>query len=118
MKKITLYSLFIFSLGLSAQDDVQLILCAGTTNDGALIELQLDLYSSQNRVSIEDQTYNLSTNNDFTIAWSNEVEGIRYNNFLSKINGNMLVIAINPESTETGIRANLNCVNKEDRLFN
>ena len=118
MKKITLYSLFIFSLGLSAQDDVQAILCAGTTNDGALIELQLDLYSSQNRVSIEDQTYNLSTNNDFTIAWSNEVEGIRYNNFLSKINGNMLVIAINPESTETGIRANLNCVNKEDRLFN
>lgn len=118
MKKITLYSLFIFSLGLSAQDDVQLILCAGTTNDGALIELQLDLYSSQNRVSIEDQTYNLSTNNDFTIAWSNEVEGIRYNNFLSKINGNMLVIAINPESTETGIRANLNCVNKDKRVFN
>jgi len=118
MNKITLYSLFIFSLGLSAQDDVQVILCAGTTNDGALIELQLDLYSSQNRVNIEDQTYNLSVNNDFTIAWSNEVEGIRYDNFLSKINGNMLVIAINTENTETNIRANLNCANKEDRVFN
>ena len=118
MKKITLYSLFIFTLGLSAQDDAQVILCAGTTNDGALIELQLDLYSSQNKLSIEGQTYNLSVNNDFTIAWTNEAEGIRYDNFLSKINGNMLVIAINPESTETSIRANLNCVNKEDRVFN
>ena len=118
MKKITLYSLFVFTLGLSAQDKAQVILCAGTTNDGALIELQLDLYSSQNKLSIEGQAYNLSTNNDFTVAWSNEVDGIRYDNFLSKINGNMLVIAINPESTETGIRANLNCVNKEDRVFN
>ena len=118
MKKITLYSLFIFTIGLSAQDDAQVILCAGTTNDGALIELQLDLYSSQNRLSIEGQSYNLSVNNDFTIAWTNEVDGIRYDNYLSKINGNMLVIAINPENTETSIRANLNCVHKEDRVFN
>jgi hypothetical protein len=118
MKKITLCSLFIFSLGLSAQDDVQVILCAGTTDDGALIELQLDFYSSQSRLSIEGQAYDLSVNNDFTIAWTNEAEGIRYDNFLSKINGNMLVIAVNPESTETSIRANLNCVNKEDRVFN
>ena len=118
MKKITLCSLFIFSLGLSAQDDVQVILCAGTTNDGALIELQLDLYSSQNRVSIEGQAYDLSANNDFTVAWSNEVEGTRYDNFLSKINGNLLVIAVNPESTESGIRANLNCIRKENRVFN
>ena len=118
MKKITLYSLFLFTLGLSAQDDAQVILCAGTTNDGALIELQLDFYSSQNRLSIEGQAYNLSVNNDFTIAWTNEVEGIRYDNFLSKINGNMLVITVNPESTETSIRANLNCVSKEDRVFN
>jgi len=118
MKKITLCSLFIFSLGLSAQDDVQVILCAGTTNDGALIELQLDLYSSQNRVSIEGQAYDLSANNDFTVAWSNEVEGTRYDNFLSKINGNLLVIAVNQESTESGIRANLNCVRKENRVFN
>jgi len=118
MKKITLYSLFIFTIGLSAQDDSLVILCAGTTNDGSLIELQLDLYSSQNRLSIEGQVYNLSVNNDFTVAWTNEVEGIRYDNFLSKINGNMLVVAVNPESTETSIRANLNCVNKQDRVFN
>lgn len=118
MKNITLCILFIFTLSLSAQDEAQIILCAGTTNDGALIELQLDLYSSQNRVIIEGQTYNLSANNNFTVAWSNEAEGIRYDNFLSKINGNLLVIAVNPESTESGIRANLNCIRKENRVFN
>lgn len=118
MKKIRIYSLFIFTLGLSAQDKIQEILCAGTTNDGALIELQLDLYSSKNQVNIEGKAYNLSANNDFTVAWSNEAEGIRYNNFLSKINGNLLVIAVNPESTESSIRANLNCIRKENRAFN
>ena len=103
---------------MSAQEDVRAILCAGAANDGALIEIQLDLYSSQNRLSIEGRSYNLSVNNDFTIAWSNEAENIRYDNFLSKINGNMVVIAVSPESTETSIRANLNCVYKEDRVLN
>jgi hypothetical protein len=103
---------------MSAQEDARVILCAGATNDGALIEIQLDLYSNQNRLSIEGISYNLSVNNNFTIAWSNDAEDIRYDNFLSKINGNMFVIAVNPESTETSIRANLNCVYKEDRVFN
>ena len=118
MKKISIYSLLIFSFGLSAQDNANVILCTGTTNDGKLIELQLDLYTSRNRIIIEGQAYNLSVNNDFKIAWTNEVEGIRFDNFLSKINGNMLVVAIDPESSETSIRANLNCVKKELRVFN
>lgn len=118
MKKIILCSFFVLSLGLSAQEDIQEILCSGTTNDGALIELQVDLYSNQSRIVIEDEAYNLSSNNAFTIAWTNEVEGIRYDNFISKINGNMLVIAVNPENSESGIRANLNCVKKENRVIN
>lgn len=117
MKKIILCNLFLLSISLSAQDDAQIILCAGTTNDGALIELQLDYYSTQNRLAIEGKTYNLLVNNDFTIAWNNEVDDIRYDNYLSKINGNMLVVAVNSESTETNIRANLNCVNKDNRVL-
>jgi hypothetical protein len=117
MKKIILCHLFIFSLSISAQEDIQEILCSGTSNDGALIELQVDLYSNQSRIVIEDQAYNLSSNNDFTIAWSNNVEGIRYENFISKINGNMLVIAVNEENSESGIRANLNCVKKNNRVI-
>ena len=105
-------------MSLNAQEDIQEILCAGTTNNGTLIELQVDLYTNQNRIIIEDQAYNLSSNNAFTIAWTNEVEGIRYDNFISKINGNMLVIAVNPENSESGIRANLNCVKKENRVIN
>lgn len=117
MKKIILCNLFIVSLSISAQEEAQVILCAGTTNDGALIELQLDLYSSQNRLNIEGQSYDLLVNNDFTIAWQNKSEDLVFDNFLSKINGNMLVVAINPENTETAIRANLNCVNKDKRVF-
>ena len=56
MKKIILCNLFLLSLSLSAQDDAQIILCSGTTNDGALIELQLDYYSTQNRLAIEGKT--------------------------------------------------------------
>lgn len=118
MKKITLNTLFIFTLSVNANELAQIILCTGNTNDGNLIELQLDIFTSQNIINIEDQSYSLSANNDFTIAWSNEAEGIRYDNFLSKINGNLLVVATNLESTDRGIRANLNCIKKEDRLFN
>lgn len=118
MKKIIICSLLAMSLSISAQDSVQEILCAGTTNDGTLIELQVDLYTIQNRLIIEGQSFNLAKNNLYTIAWTNEVEDIRYENFLSKINGNMLVIAVDPKNTETSVRANLSCVNKKDRLFN
>lgn len=118
MKKIILCSLLTVSLSIIAQDSDQEILCAGTTNDGTLIELQVDLYSIQNRVVIEGQSFNLVTNNLYRIAWTNNVEDISYENFLSKINGNMLVIAVDPKKTETSVRANLNCVNKKDRVFN
>ena len=119
MKKISLFSLFILSLGTSAQEKYDEILCSGTTNDGALIEIQLDLFSKQNLISIEGKTHNLSVNNDFTIAWSNEVDGISYNNYISKINGGMVVIAVNSDkNSDTTIRANLSCVKKEDRILN
>jgi hypothetical protein len=102
-----------------AQENYDEILCSGITNDEALIEIQLDLFSKQNRISIEGKTHNLSVNNDFTIAWSNEVDGISYNNFISKINGSMVVIAVNSENnSDTTIRANLSCVKKEDRILN
>jgi hypothetical protein len=118
MKKILLCNLFILSLSLSAQEDIQEILCSGITNNSALIELQIDLYSNENRIVIEEQAYNLTSNNAFKISWTNnDVEGIRYDNFLSKINGDMLVIAVNPENSESSIRANFNCVKKDNRVI-
>ena len=117
MKKIILCNLFVLSLNISAQDYLKEILCSGATNDGALIELQIDLYSNQNLIKIEDESFNLATNNAFTIAWSNEVDDTRYDNLLSKINGNMIVIAVNQDSAESSIRANLSCVEKLDRVI-
>jgi len=118
MKKITLFSIFIFSVSVTAQENTQTILCTGTSNDGALLEIALNLNTNKNIITVDQQSINLSANNDFTVSWTTSVQGIRYDNFLSKITGSMVVIAIDEGNSTSGIRANLNCVKRGNRVFN
>jgi hypothetical protein len=117
MKKILVLGISLFSICLPAQEESQIILCTGNTNDGALLEIKLDLNASKKRIIVDQKPINISANNDFTISWTTSAQGIRYDSFLSKITGNMIVVAIDEEKSESGIRANLRCVMKEDRLF-
>ena len=111
--------IFILASGYAcAQDKSQLILCTGTTNDETLVEIQLNINTSKNLVIVESESFKLSANNDFLFSWSNEVGNIRFDNFLSKITGEMLVMAIDKTNSSSAIRANLRCIKKEDRLFN
>mgnify|MGYP000751525176 CR=1 FL=1 len=117
MKKTIFLSISLFSICLSAQEESQKILCTGTANDGALLEIELDLNASKKSIIVDQQPINLSANNDFTVSWTTTVQGIRYNSFLSKITGDMIVVAIDEERSASSIRANLSCIKKENRLF-
>ena len=53
MKKIILSSLFIFNLGVLADN----LVCMGNTNAGELIQLNVDLNKRLGKVTIENATY-------------------------------------------------------------
>ena len=116
MKKIILSSLFIFNLGVLADD----LVCMGNTNVGELIQLNVDLNQRLGKVTIENATYELTISNDFMHVWQNTIDEQEYTNSLSRLDGSLTVIAekvLVNESRQPVIRAVLSCKNKDELLF-
>ena len=94
------------------------ILCTGQGNQGELIEIQLDLNARANTVTIENNKYQLTVNNDFVYVWQNTLDDLLFTNVLSRINGTMNVIVdSSDDDQEPNIRAILSCKDKADLLF-
>ena len=80
MKKILLASLLIFNIGVYADD----LVCMGNTNNGQLIQLNVDLNKRLGKVTIENATYDLTISNDFMHVWQNTIEDQAYTNSLKQ----------------------------------
>ena len=94
------------------------ILCTGQGNQGELIEIQLDLNARANTVTIENNKYELTVNNDFVYVWQNTLDDLLFTNVVSRITGTMNVIVDSSEDDqEPNIRAILACKDKADLLF-
>lgn len=95
----------------------QTILCSGATNDSALVEIKVKISTDKNLIQIDDNAFSLQLNNDFALSWTNTVDKIRYDNYLSKITGNLTVFSINPEQEQPSVRANLICVQENKKAI-
>lgn len=94
------------------------VLCTGQGNQGELIEIQLELNARANSVTIEENKYELTVNNDFVYVWQNELDDLLFTNVLSRINGTMNVIVdSSSDEQEPTIRAILACKDKANLLF-
>jgi hypothetical protein len=116
MKKILLASLLIFNIGVHADD----LVCMGNTNNGQLIQLNVDLNKRLGKVTIENATYDLTISNDFMHVWQNTIDGQAYTNSLSRLDGSLTVIAENVlvnEQRQPVVRAVLSCKDKDELLF-
>jgi hypothetical protein len=116
MKKILLASLLIFNIGVHADD----LVCMGNTNNGQLIQLNVDLNKRLGKVTIENATYDLTISNDFMHVWQNTIDDQAYTNSLSRIDGSLTVIAENVlvnEQRQPVVRAVLSCKDKDELLF-
>lgn len=118
MKKFLIFNLIMVSFVTHAKADEQVILCTGATNDNALLEIKITVSSDQSRIKIDDTSFNLLTNSEYALSWSNVVDSIRYDNYLSKITGNLSVVATNPEEEQSSLRANLICVQEKNKVIN
>ena len=115
MKKILASFVFLFSATILNAAD---LVCMGNSNTNQLIQVAIDLDSRMGKVTVEGSTYDLAASNDFMYVWQNEVEGQTYTNSLSRIDGQLNVIAENVgEENQPIVRAILNCVDKKDLLF-
>jgi hypothetical protein len=116
MKKILLASLLILNIGVHADD----LVCMGNTNNGQLIQLNVDLNKRLGKVTIEDATYDLTISNDFMHVWQNTIDDQAYTNSLSRVDGSLTVIAENVlvnEQRQPVVRAVLSCKDKDELLF-
>ena len=116
MKKILLASLLTFNIGIYADD----LVCMGNTNNGQLIQLNVDLNKRLGKVTIENATYDLTISNDFMHVWQNTIDDQAYTNSLSRVDGSLTVIAENVlvnEQRQPVIRAVLSCKDKDELLF-
>ena len=113
MKKFITLSLLLYCAHSGAQE----ILCTGLSNDNALVELEVNINAEDNSIEIENNSYELSANNEFSLSWSNQVGNIVYNNILSKITGDMAVIALDQNTSSTTTRASLKCVMKANKVI-
>jgi hypothetical protein len=116
MKKVILASLLIFNISAYAAD----LICMGNTNNNQLIQLNVGLDKRLGKVTIENQTYDLSISNDFMHVWQNTIDNQAYTNSLSRIDGSLTVIAENVlvnEQRQPVVRAVLSCKDKKELLF-
>ena len=116
MKKILLASALILNIGAYADD----LVCMGNTNNGQLIQLNVDLNKRLGKVTIENATYDLTISNDFMHVWQNTIDNQAYTNSLSRVDGSLTVIAENVlvnEQRQPVVRAVLSCKDKDELLF-
>ena len=93
------------------------IICTGQVNQGELIELSFEYLQKENQIKMENASYPIQINNQFSIAWTNLVDENNFLHILSKINGSLQVIK-NDQDGNQELRASMQCIDIRKSLFN